>query len=100
MNRKPRLTGTMDTNPVPAVPTTPRLQIMGVHEVAVMLGVPDSSVYEWCRYRATNRGSVIPHRRLGKYLKFIRSEVEAWLLQMPYTVRLKKRAYRKQEKIA
>ena len=79
---------------LPAAPAG-AFQILGVAEVAKMLGVPPSSVYEWCRHRATNRGAVIPHRRLGKYLKFVRSEIEAWVLNTPHDVRTSKRAYRK-----
>jgi predicted DNA-binding transcriptional regulator AlpA len=70
-------------------------QILGVTEVANLLGVPPSSVYEWCRFRAGNRGATIPHRKLGKYLKFIRAEVEAWILNMPRDVRTTKRPYRR-----
>jgi predicted DNA-binding transcriptional regulator AlpA len=78
--------------PVPAAPQG-SFQILGVAEVSRMLGVPESSVYEWCRFRASNKGSVIPHRRLGKYLKFIKSEIETWVLQRPLEIRSHKREY-------
>src|ERR1700680_587716 len=93
MQRKPRPTGMTGTSGVPSNPTTTPMEVLGVSEVAKLLGVPDSSIYEWCRFRATNKGSVIPHRRLGKYLKFLRHEVEAWILQMPHDVKSRKRSY-------
>jgi excisionase family DNA binding protein len=48
---------------------------VSVPVVAELLGVPASWVYE-----RTARGE-IPYRRVGRYLRFRISEIEAWLEQ-------------------
>jgi len=57
-------------------------QIMTVNDVAELLQIPKSSVYEKTRER---RGSVppLPVRRVGKYLRFTRSEVIDWFNSLP-----------------
>jgi len=47
-----------------------------VREVAELLNVPISWVYERTRRRGIER---IPHFKLGKYLRFSRSEVLQWV---------------------
>lgn len=93
-NANKRPTGSVLTPTVQPNPTT--LQVLGVGEVATMLGVPISTVYEMCRFRGGNRGNQIPYRRVGRYTKFLKHEVEAWLLNSPLQTRTTKRAYRKQ----
>lgn len=93
MPRKQRSTGTANANRIPPVPTTTS-GILTVEETAGLLRVPKSSVYEWTRYRGINRGTPLPHRRIGKYLRFLRSEVLAWL-QTPQSMPTHKRAYRR-----
>lgn len=66
-------------------------EILTVPEVANLLKVPPSSIYEWTRFRGTNRK--LPHRKVGKYLRFIRSEVMAWLVGLPQAVNNQKRGY-------
>jgi len=48
--------------------------LMTSEGVATMLGVPRATIYAW-RYR--NDGP--PAHRIGKYLRFKRADVEAWL---------------------
>ncbi len=50
--------------------------LLEVHEVAEMLKVPVSWVYERTRRRAVGR---LPHLKVGKYVRFRRSEIEAYL---------------------
>jgi predicted DNA-binding transcriptional regulator AlpA len=95
MVRKPRPTGTIDANSVPAVPTD-QCEILTVAEVAALLKVPVSSVYEWTRFRGTQRVP-LPHRKIGKYLGFFRSEIDTWLVGLPQTRNTKKRAYNKKD---
>lgn len=80
------------------------IQILGVAEVADRLGVPVSSVYERTRFRGSSDQAPLPHRKVGRYLKFLASEVDAWLLALPLSVNTKKRPYRikkdKQKKMA
>lgn len=54
----------------------PQRQLLSVEEVAELLQVPVSWVYERTRSRGVNR---IPGFRLGKYWRFDESEVLAWL---------------------
>ena len=60
-------TGARDTN---------QSQLLTIQEVADLLQVPISWVYGHTRLRCTNR---IPGIRLGKYWRFERSDVEAWI---------------------
>jgi excisionase family DNA binding protein len=48
-------------------------RLINVPEVARLLDVERSWVYQAC-----DRG-VLPFRRVGRYLKFVPSEVEIWL---------------------
>ena len=49
--------------------------LMDVAEAARVLHVPISWVYERTRRRGRDR---IPHIKLGKYLRFVRSEIVMW----------------------
>jgi excisionase family DNA binding protein len=60
------------TTPVPSG----RSALLTVEEVAELLKVPVSWVYDRTRSRGLNR---IPGFRLGKYWRFQESEVLAWL---------------------
>lgn len=57
---------------------SPNLQdeILTVADVAELLKVPVSWVYERTRRRGAER---IPHLKLGKYLRFHACEVREWL---------------------
>ena len=58
--------------PVPAVPLTPA-DVLTVSDVAELLRMPRSTVYDLAR-----RG-LLPGHRLGRSLRFIRAEIDAWL---------------------
>lgn len=88
-NRKPRPAEPTATITTPVVTSS---EILTVAEVAALLKVPASSIYEWCRFRSTQR-TPIPHRKVGKYLRFLRSEVEAWLLGLPQAANTRRRKY-------
>jgi len=53
--------------------------LLTVAEVAQLLRVPVSWVYERTRRRGTER---LPHLKLGKYLRFSQPEVLGWLARM------------------
>ena len=53
-----------------------RSGLLTVADLAGMLKVPVSWVYEHVRRRGKER---IPHLKLGKYLRFQEAEVRAWL---------------------
>jgi len=54
-------------------------ELMTVDEIAALLKVPVSWVYERCRRRGIDK---IPHLKLGKYLRFSVPEVRAWMEQL------------------
>ncbi|MGA7462874.1 MAG: helix-turn-helix domain-containing protein [Candidatus Korobacteraceae bacterium] len=51
-------------------------ELMTVNEIAALLKVPPSWVYERARRRGRER---IPHVKLGKYLRFSVAEVGTWV---------------------
>lgn len=51
-------------------------ELLTVSEIAGLLKVPPSWIYERTRRRGSER---IPHVKLGKYLRFSSSEVKNWL---------------------
>jgi excisionase family DNA binding protein len=53
--------------------------LLTVADVAELLRVPASWVYERTRRRGTER---LPHLKLGKYLRFSQPEVLNWLQRM------------------
>lgn len=71
------------------------IQVLGVQEVATRLGVPTSSVYEMTRFRASSGQAHIPCRRIGRYLKFLSSDIDKWLMSLPLSVNRSKRQYRR-----
>jgi excisionase family DNA binding protein len=73
-----------------------QFKVLTVQECAELLRVKPSTIYELTRYRHMARGlSPFPVRRVGRYLRFIESEVIAWLLNQPTAVKRSKRAYRR-----
>lgn len=53
-------------------------ELLTVHEIAAILKVPVSWVYERTRRRGIER---LPHVKLGKYLRFRMPEIQEWLEQ-------------------
>ena len=88
MQRKPRQTGTTDANII-----TASSEVLTVAEAAALLKVPPSSIYEWTRYRGSHRGTPLPHRKIGKYIRFLRSEIDAWIVGLPQAANSRKRKY-------
>lgn len=79
---------------IPAVSVSPSLgEVLTVAETAALLKVPKSSVYEWTRFRGGRQGAPVPHRKVGKYLRFLRSELEAWIVGLPLATHTHKRKY-------
>ncbi len=54
-------------------------KLLTVSEVAAMLRVPTSWVYERTRARGAQR---IPHVKLGKYLRFDGEQIKTWVSRM------------------
>lgn len=57
-------------------------KILTVAQVADLLQVPKSSVYERTRRRRSSVPS-LPSRKIGKYLRFFEAEVLEWLASLP-----------------
>jgi predicted DNA-binding transcriptional regulator AlpA len=92
VRREHRPTGASDADSITLVPTT----ILTVEQVAARLQIPKSSVYEKTRFRgARTAAPALPHRRVGKYLRFVASEVDAWFLSLPQSAPKSRRRYRK-----
>jgi len=72
--------------------------VLTVQQVADRLQIPASSVYEKTRFRGGNEPTPLPCRRVGKFLRFIASEVDAWLLALPQITKTAKRKYRRKGK--
>jgi predicted DNA-binding transcriptional regulator AlpA len=82
-------------NPVP-VSASPI--VLTVAQVAERLQIPVNSVYERVRFRASQKSTpMLPHRRIGKYLRFVTSEVDAWILGLPQLSPTRKRRYRRRQ---
>jgi predicted DNA-binding transcriptional regulator AlpA len=64
-------------------------RILTVAQVADLLQIPKSSVYEKTRAR---HGGVppLPCRRVGKYLRFFEAEVLTWLVGLPQNINVRR----------
>ncbi len=51
-------------------------ELLTVGELAALLKVPPTWIYQRIRARASDR---LPHLKIGKYLRFELSAVQAWL---------------------
>jgi excisionase family DNA binding protein len=66
--------------PTPLEPDpTLRCELLTVSETAKLLKVPPSWVYERTRRRGTDQ---IPHFKLGKYLRFSKTDVLLWIQKL------------------
>ena len=75
--------------------------VLTVGEVAALLKVPPSSVYEMTRFRGTRTGKpTLPYRKVGRYIRVVRSELDAWLVSLPREAKTKKRNYRERKAAA
>jgi hypothetical protein len=78
----------------PNQPAEP-IQVLGVAQVAERLGIPKSSVYEMTRFRGSTAQPPIPCKRVGRYLKFLSTDLDKWLVALPLAVNRMKRQYRR-----
>ena len=54
-----------------------REPLLTAHDVAALLGVPRSSVYEYAR----RLHAPLPSLRVGRHRRFYRSDIEGWLTE-------------------
>jgi excisionase family DNA binding protein len=71
-----------NAQPTPNPVTGQAPKILTVNQVADLLQIPKSSVYEKTRSRP-NTTPPLPCRRVGRYLRFFDAEVMAWLVALP-----------------
>jgi len=60
---------------VPAAPAPVVSEILDLADAAALLRVEPQTLYSWTRSRSRVR---IPYRRLGKFLRFERTELLTW----------------------
>lgn len=65
----------VETRQIPGV-SSESDPLLTVHEVAALLRVPTSWVYERTRRRGNER---LPHIKIGKYLRFRTAEIQRYL---------------------
>ena len=51
-------------------------KLWGTTELAEYLGIPKQTLYQW-----RTKGYGPPGRRIGKYVKYLPSDVERWIKQ-------------------
>jgi hypothetical protein len=78
-------------SPNPVAGQAPK--ILTVQQVADMLQIPKSSVYEKTRGRP-NTTPPLPCRRVGKYLRFDFDSVMCWFLALPEHVSRRRRIFK------
>jgi predicted DNA-binding transcriptional regulator AlpA len=66
--------------PVEFVSPSNNPEILNAEEVAALLGVDPSFIFEKTRSRCSNP---LPSHSLGRYLRFFRHEVLAWISSQP-----------------
>jgi predicted DNA-binding transcriptional regulator AlpA len=49
-------------------------KLWGINELAGYLGIPKQTLYQW-----RTKGYGPPGRRIGKYIKYLPSDVERWI---------------------
>ena len=71
-----------NAQPIPNAVVGQTPKILTVKQVADLLQIPKSSVYEKTRIRRGDTAP-LPCRRVGKYLRFFETEILAWLTALP-----------------
>ena len=89
MQREIKTTGDTSANSRSDAPLT----FLTVEDVAERLKVPKSSVYELTRFRQNPEQPRLPARRVGHSLRFLSSDIDAWILALPLHTHLQKRKY-------
>ena len=76
---RPELAYDIPSGATPSVHEAELHELMTVDDVAALLKVSKSWVYEHARARGTPQGERLPHIRIGKYLRFDAQAVRAFL---------------------
>jgi excisionase family DNA binding protein len=92
LKRTLQTTEAMGTNRAPNASPTPG-EILTVQEVAEHLRVEVSTIYEYTRFRQSAGTPRIPCRKVGRELRFLVTEVDAWFASLPKHKHLQQRQY-------
>jgi len=94
MQREHKSTEAVDPIAVAMSSTTAPIVLLTVREVAERLKIPVSSVYEKTRWRrGQNTAAPLPCRKVGRYIRVIAAELDAWLVALPQAANKRKRKY-------
>jgi excisionase family DNA binding protein len=93
MPREHKPTGAANAKSVSGAPITPA--VLTVEDVAARLQISKASIYELTRFRQSPETPRLPARKIGRSLRFLASEIDAWLLGLPQHTHLQKRRYLK-----
>ena len=53
-------------------------KLWSIEELAAHLGIPKQTIYQW-----RTKGYGPPGRRVGKYVRFVPEDVQAWVESLP-----------------
>ena len=53
-------------------------KLWSIEELAAHLGIPKQTIYQW-----RTKGYGPPGRRVGKYVRFLPEDVQAWVESLP-----------------
>jgi excisionase family DNA binding protein len=95
MTRDHRPTGAPNVNSVSGAPINPA--VLTVDDVAARLQISKASVYELTRFREAADTPRLPARKIGRSLRFIAADIDAWVLALPKHANLQKRHYFKRD---
>ncbi len=84
----------------PSVAVMTQLVIMDVNDLASYLKVQPSTVYERLRFRASREPHPLPAHKMKGCWRFLKHEIDAWLLSLPRAVSTRKRKYVRTKKEA
>jgi excisionase family DNA binding protein len=95
MSREHKPKGAANASSVSGAPLTPA--VLTVENVAARLQISKASVYELTRFRLDPGTPRLPARKIGRSLRFVASELDAWVLSLPQHTHLQKRRYLKKD---
>jgi excisionase family DNA binding protein len=91
MPLKHKPTGAANANRVSGAPIIPA--VLTVDDVAARLQISKASVYELTRFREAADTPRLPARKIGRSLRFVAADIDAWVLALPKHANLQKRRY-------
>jgi excisionase family DNA binding protein len=94
MRLKHKPTGAANANSVSGASS---LAVLTVDDVATRLQISKGSVYELTRFREAADTPRLPARKIGRSLRFLAADIDAWVLALHRHANLQKRRYLKKD---